>query len=108
MYCIHAHVQMHEFPAAIQPAARQQLWVPNMLLVARLFQALPRLTELKLAVPAAVVFAAIRFWCAADQPYVSISSQCVASPCNINSVFEAAAAELSYVLVYVWLGSTQT
>jgi hypothetical protein len=54
---------MHAIPTAIQPAARQQLWVPNMLLVARLFQALPRLTELKLAVPAAVVFAAIRFWC---------------------------------------------
>lgn len=36
--------------------------MPNVLLMARLFQALPRLTEIKLAAPASVLFAAIRFW----------------------------------------------
>jgi hypothetical protein len=41
----------------------QQLSVPDVLLVARLFQSLPKLVALKLAAPAAVVFAAIRFWC---------------------------------------------
>lgn len=41
---------------------RQQLSVPDVLLVARLFQSLSKLTSLKLAAPAAVVFAAIRFW----------------------------------------------
>lgn len=41
---------------------RQQLSVTDVLLVARLFQSLTRLTSLKLAAPAAVVFAAIRFW----------------------------------------------
>ena len=46
----------------IAGAERPLLSVPNVLLVARLFQALPRLTELKLAAPAAVLFAAIRFW----------------------------------------------
>jgi hypothetical protein len=65
--CILRQPQMHALPVAVQPTVRQQLWVPNMLLVARLFQALPRLTELKLAAPAAVVFAAIRFWCVALQ-----------------------------------------
>ncbi len=44
------------------PTGRQQLSMPNVLLMARLFQALPRLTELKLAAPAAALFAAIRFW----------------------------------------------
>jgi hypothetical protein len=63
--CFLRRLQMHALPVAAQPTARQQLWVPNMLLVARLFQALPCLTELKLAAPAAVVFAAIRFWCGA-------------------------------------------
>ena len=70
---------MHALPVAVQPTARQQLWVPNMLLVARLFQALPRLTELKLAAPAAVVFAAIRFWCAACSETQSTLCQHVCS-----------------------------
>ena len=43
-------------------ASRVQLSVPKVLRVARLFQELPQLKELKLAVPAAVLFAAVRFW----------------------------------------------
>ena len=72
---------MHALPVAVQPTARQQLWVPNMLLVARLFQALPHLTELKLAAPAAIVFAAIRFWCDTGshifKPHPQIHSQMI-------------------------------
>lgn len=57
--------------AEMPMTARQQMWVPKVLLVARLFQALPRLTELRLAAPAAVVFAAIRFWCVAGSILLS-------------------------------------
>lgn len=85
-------LQMHALPVAAQPTARQQLWVPNMLLVARLFQALPRLTELKLAAPAAVVFAAIRFWCEACSEVYTTPCQLVCSHGERAHQLRAAAA----------------
>ncbi len=92
--CIHCQPQMHALPVAVQPTARQQLWVPNMLLVARLFQALPHLTELKLAAPAAVVFAAIRFWCGACSEKYMTPCQNVRSQSAYAHQVRAAAAAL--------------
>lgn len=102
--CILRHLQMHALPVAVQPTARQQLWVPNMLLVARLFQALPRLTELKLAAPAAVVFAAIRFWCAACSDTQSTLRQHVCSHGDRAHQIRAAAAAVLPVLNAVLAG----
>ncbi len=73
--CAHPAVMQGPTMPGGMSVPRQQLSVNDLLLVARLFQSLSGLKELKLAAPAAVVFAAIRFWCASFSPRQGSCSQ---------------------------------